>query len=104
MAYDIKEFVESYLTCQLEKIDHTMKREVSSPWSYQRPNGKELASALLWICHQKEIQGLHNDSGGSCNQNGALDPLHKDHYSKRGCTIVLAARDQVAWSSSGNLH
>ena len=26
--------------------------------------------------------GLHNDSGGSCDQNGALDPLQKDHYNR----------------------
>ena len=46
MAGDIREFVEACPICQLEKTDHTMKREVSSPWPYQRPNGKKLVSTL----------------------------------------------------------
>ena len=101
----IKQFVESCLTCQLEKIDHTLRRGVSSPWPYRRSNGKKLASTSSRICPPLEAQRT------PLWQQRIVQPrwctwshLGKAHRSRRSCTIVLEACGETTRSPSGHPH
>ena len=41
-----------------------------------------------------EGEDFDYDSGGLCDQDGALNTLSEDHNSRRSCTLVMAAWGQ----------
>ena len=47
MASDIREFVEAWPVCQLEKTDHTLAKANSNLQKFQKLSGKKLAWTLL---------------------------------------------------------
>ena len=96
MAGDVREFVESCPTCQLEKSDHTLQKGSLQSLTLPEVKWQEVSVDFITdLPAEKGRRGLHHDCGGSCYQNGALDPMLEDHVSGRSCSIVLAARGQV---------
>ena len=76
MAGDIREFVEICPTCQLEKIDHTLRK--GSLQSLVLPEAKWQEVSIDFITDlpiDGDTRGLHYDSSGLCHQDGALDPM-----------------------------
>ena len=46
--------------------------------------------------------GLNYDTGGSCHQDGALDPLQEKHHNRASCKIILAACGKIVRSPSSH--
>ena len=106
MASDIREFVESCLTCQLETTNHTLQKQRLQFLAILEAKWKEVIGKLTcngFTSHWR-YQGLNYGSGGLCYQDGAFDPLQEDHHNRRSCKIILVARGGIAQSPSSYPH
>ena len=105
MTGDVREFVESCPTCQLEKTDHTLKK--GSLQSLTLPEGKWREVSIDFITDLPAEEGAEDSimtDRGSCDQDGALDPVLEDDHRRRSCTTVLAAGGTTSWNPSCNPH
>ena len=103
MARDIREFIESLPDLPIgEDRPHNEKGKSPVPGHSRGQMARSKCRLHHGFASEQRWRGLHNDSSGSCHQDGALDPLQKDHNSRRGCKTLLAARGQTTRSPSGN--